>query len=673
MDEKKAMLSSLWWMGWRRTPLTVKALFLSILLGILFWVTMDFWQTRQIKTIFQQHLLDEIQAQARRDRTLLDRYFHAQERSVKLFTQMVSFANHVQTKELPWAHDPTLTKQWHPNQRPPWLPARSAMHNMAYAPYVLLLDAQRHTRESFYQEKGLPPLANIFPGDAFPERLLVNSRNSIIAQEDGTIYLVTSAALLDAKKKPKAFLVFVSPMNDDFLVKFHANAEQNDVVVFINSDEDRVFASSRPDQVTSGTKLSNLQDSYIIVGKKFLDYGFYSTVLINFATLVPKEALQELSNAILSAERKQRTFGYALLATLFITVVFLVAKSLHHFTQKMVDIAVKQLALQPKTVVAGDQLLMMKEQFHLMTDEILQSRQREKARREEMQHAHDALNQSLIMVKRTQSRLVESETMASLGGLVAGVAHEINTPVGTSVTAASFLEDRSRACAEHFAQGTLPHSELDRFFRDVAESTQMILNNLLRAAELIRSFKQVAIDRTHEEQRSFRLHEYIHHVLFSLRPHLKKTRASVTVVCSETLEIHSYPGAFSQIITNLVINSLAHAFQAEDSGKILIHVVVEKGDICFRYSDNGRGMDEKHLGHIFEPFFTTTRHRGGSGLGMHIVFNLVTQTLKGTIQCFSTPNQGTTFEIHIPPEEHLSGIAPKRGGETFCDKETRKA
>ena len=650
MDYENNVLRRVWCRIWRRTPLTAKALLLSLFLGMGFWVAMDSWQTRQIETIFRQYLLDEINAQARRDRALLDSHFHAQENSVKLFIQMTSFVDYVQTQKKRWASDPTLNKQWFPSQKPPWLPEQTEMNSTAYAPYILLLDKEYRIRERYDRDKTLPSLPQTWMDSSVLKRLTQNGHNSITEESDKTVYWVTHANLKDTEGKIQAFLIFISPLNDRFLNIFPVNTEKNDLAVFINSKTNTVFASSRPDRVSAGMKLSDFKDRYTIVGNKFLNDGFFSTIPILFATLVPDEEIRRIGEAVSDAERQQRLVAYGILAFIFIAVVFSVAASLNNFTQKMVDISIKELKIEPKTVMAGDQLLVMKEQFDLMTDEILQSRQREESRRTEMQLANDALRQSLVMIKRTQAQLIESEKMASLGGLVAGVAHEINTPVGTGVTAASFLENKSQVCAERFANGTLRKSELDNFFQDVLESTQMILSNLLRAAELIRSFKQVAVDRTSEKQRSFLLHEYIDHVLLSLRPRIKKTQIKVKRVCPETLEINSYPGAFSQIISNLVVNSLVHGFQADQAGEILLQVSMEGDDILFQYSDNGRGMEEHHRVRIFEPFFTTNRLQGGSGLGMHIVFNLVTQTLKGTIQCLSSPGQGATFKICIPLE-----------------------
>ena len=650
MCREKNMLRLVWCKTWRRTPLTAKALLLSLFLGMGFWVAMDFWQTRQIETIFHQYLLNEITTQARRDQTLLDNQFHAQDYSVKLLIHITSFVDYVQTQEELWDNDLTLNKQWFPEYPPPWLPKQLAMAGIANVPFILLLDKEYRIRERFYRDKTLPSLPQTWMVPSVLKRITQNGPNSMIEELDKTVYWITHAALENSEGKTQAFLIFISPLNDAFLDIFKTNTNKNDIAVLVNNKTNRVFASSRPDRVTSGMNLSDLKDRYTVVGNRLIDYGFFSNIPIHLATLVPDEDLRHIGEAVSNAERHQRLVAYAILAFIFVAVVFSVASSLNNFTQKMVDISIKELKIEPKTVMAGDQLLVMKEQFNLMTDEILQSRQREESRRTEMQLANDALRQSLIMIKRTQAQLIESEKMASLGGLVAGVAHEINTPVGTGVTAASFLENKSQVCAERFANGTLRKSDLDNFFQDVLESTQMILSNLLRAAELIRSFKQVAVDRTSEKQRSFLLHEYIDHVLLSLRPRIKKTQIKVKIECPETLEINSYPGAFSQIISNLVVNSLVHGFQPDQAGEILLRVRMEGDDILFQYSDNGRGMEEQNRIRIFEPFFTTNRLQGGSGLGMHIVFNLVTQTLKGTIQCLSSPGQGTTLKISIPLE-----------------------
>jgi len=279
----------------------------------------------------------------------------------------------------------------------------------------------------------------------------------------------------------------------------------------------------------------------------------------------------------------------------------------------------------------------------------------QKQNEEELRMARDAaeassqaLQESLERLKNTQNQLIQSEKMASLGGLVAGVAHEINTPLGISVTASSFLERKTREIKELFDQNRLRRSDFKKFIETSLESSSSILSNLNRAAELIQSFKQVAVDQTVEEKRVFGLKHYIDEVFVSLRPRYKRTSHQITINCPDNIELNSYPGAFMQVLTNLVMNSLLHGFENIEQGQIKIDITEDRNTVTIVYSDNGKGMAEDQLAKIYDPFYTTRRGQGGTGLGMHIVFNLVTQSLSGEIKCTSTPAKGTTFTVVIP-------------------------
>jgi len=269
-------------------------------------------------------------------------------------------------------------------------------------------------------------------------------------------------------------------------------------------------------------------------------------------------------------------------------------------------------------------------------------------RTEELAGANRDLQQTLDDLQRMQKQLVLSEKLAALGELVAGVAHEINTPVGVALSAGSTLAEKNRALADLFAQGEMKRSDLTQFLDDSREGTEMILVNLNRASNLIRSFKMVAADQVSEQRRSFNVKGYIDEILLSLRPKLKKTSHRIAVACDGDLVIESYPGAFSQILTNLIINTLTHGFAPEQAGTIRIEVRRTDGNLELRYADDGKGMAAEVRDHIFEPFFTTSRSHGSTGLGMHIVFNIVTRTLGGTIVCESAPGQGAVFVITMP-------------------------
>jgi signal transduction histidine kinase len=251
-------------------------------------------------------------------------------------------------------------------------------------------------------------------------------------------------------------------------------------------------------------------------------------------------------------------------------------------------------------------------------------------------------------LRDTQERLVQNEKMASLGALVAGVSHEINTPIGIGVTAASTLAQLGRGIEEKRAAGTLTPADAAEFAALARESSQMILANLQRASELIQSFKQVAVDQASSERRRFDLREYLDEVLLSLGPKLKRTPHVVALDCEENIVLDSYPGAFAQIVTNLVSNSLLHGYAEGQRGRIGIRATRLAEGVRLEYSDDGAGIAPEHLPRVFDPFFTTKRGQGGSGLGMHIVYNLVTRMLGGTIDLASQPGQGTRVTVTVP-------------------------
>ncbi len=254
---------------------------------------------------------------------------------------------------------------------------------------------------------------------------------------------------------------------------------------------------------------------------------------------------------------------------------------------------------------------------------------------------------ALDQLRVAQNQLVQQEKMASLGGLVAGVAHEINTPVGVGVTAASHLQQEVRALSKAVRENTLSKPRFEQALRTFEQASDIILLNLSRAADLINSFKRVAVDQSSDERRQVRLNSYIEEVLLSLKPKLKTTKHRIELDCPDDIETVTTPGALSQILTNLVVNSVTHAFEPDKPGQIAIRLRREGEHVELTFSDNGRGIPPENLARIFDPFFTTRRGQGGTGLGLHIVFNLVHQTLGGTIQVSSEPGRGTTFTIRF--------------------------
>ena len=246
--------------------------------------------------------------------------------------------------------------------------------------------------------------------------------------------------------------------------------------------------------------------------------------------------------------------------------------------------------------------------------------------------------------------LVEAEKLASLGALVAGVAHEINTPVGVSLSAASHLFDSVGRFSKKLEQQQIRKADLSDFVEGSREASSIILHNMERAADLIRSFKQVAADQTSEARRNFDLRQAVTEILFNLGPSFKLSPVTLSHAIDEDISMDCYPGALGQIISNLVLNGLTHGFPDNMPGNIRVSAkrVVNSGDVEICVQDDGLGMEPEILGRIFDPFFTTRRNRGGTGLGLHIVYNLVRNTLGGKISVKSAPGQGTTFLIRTP-------------------------
>lgn len=271
--------------------------------------------------------------------------------------------------------------------------------------------------------------------------------------------------------------------------------------------------------------------------------------------------------------------------------------------------------------------------------------ERSRALEEERNRAQQALDS----LQAAQVELLRSEKMAALGQLVAGVAHEVNTPLGVAITAASHLRDATRSISRKYTEGAVRKSDLEGFLGIASESAGMIERNLDRAGHLIANFKQVSVDRTSDGRREFKLHAFLNEVLESLELMWKRRAISMQVECPDDIVLDGFPGALGQVITNLTQNAVVHAFAEASSGQMTIQVR-PLGDhrIELRFSDNGRGIAPEHQQRVFEPFFTTRRGQGGTGLGLNIVYNLITQKLGGEVSVESALGKGTTFTLRLP-------------------------
>lgn len=267
---------------------------------------------------------------------------------------------------------------------------------------------------------------------------------------------------------------------------------------------------------------------------------------------------------------------------------------------------------------------------------------------DELRKRNSELAESMETLQMAKDQLVESERMASLGGLVAGIAHDVNTPLGVGVTAASFLEERIKELQLDYDNKSLTGNTMSSFLAESQQTTSLLLGNLNRASELISSFKQVAVDQTSEAERDVDLKQYIQEVIQSLAPNFKKNKHTITLNCPKELIVRCAPGIIAQIFTNMIMNSLIHGFENKNDGSIVIDISEQQGNVLVKYKDDGKGMSNENITRHFDAFYTTKRGMGGSGLGTHIMYNLVTQALDGQIFASCSPGEGLEYEIRFP-------------------------
>ncbi len=267
----------------------------------------------------------------------------------------------------------------------------------------------------------------------------------------------------------------------------------------------------------------------------------------------------------------------------------------------------------------------------------------------ELKSLNKELSATIDELEKTRDELIQSEKMASLGRLVSGFAHEINTPIGIAVTAASAINEAGETLNQMLTQDEVSETALLATIDKIVEAGKLTFSNVRRAAELVSSFKRTSIDQTKETKRLFALHEVIQDIIISLDSKFRRTQISIEPHCPTNINLYGYPGAISQILNNFLMNSLMHGFDdGTQAGKITIDVHRENQTVYIDYTDTGKGMDKLTAEKIFEPFYTTRRARGGTGLGMYICYNVITTRLNGTITCESTLNKGTVFHITFP-------------------------
>jgi signal transduction histidine kinase len=262
--------------------------------------------------------------------------------------------------------------------------------------------------------------------------------------------------------------------------------------------------------------------------------------------------------------------------------------------------------------------------------------------------SNNELESTISKLKKTQDQLITSEKMAALGGMVKGVAHELNTPIGLSITGISHIQNDAIRLKTLLAKNKMKKSDLEEFLGSTVDLSKSIGVGLDKAASLIKSFKLVSVEQHEELKQHFDVRNNLEDILQSVRHSVKGKNINVINKIEENIELCSFPGVFYQVYTNLINNSVLHAFEGRDQGEMIISAVFEDNNLLMSVADNGCGMSEEVVKQVFDPFFTTKRANGGTGLGMNIIYNLVNEKLYGDIKIESKVGVGTTVSLKVP-------------------------
>jgi signal transduction histidine kinase len=283
----------------------------------------------------------------------------------------------------------------------------------------------------------------------------------------------------------------------------------------------------------------------------------------------------------------------------------------------------------------------LKESFENLEDRV-------KKRTEDLTRVNTELTDTVATLEDAKDSLVQTEKLAALGSLVAGVSHELNTPIGNGRVMSSSLYETARLLKSQFENGTMTKSQFENGLEEILQGANLIERNLLKAINLVQSFKKIAVDRTSDKRRAFHLNEFIAEVESTLHHIFKSNPYELRIDLGDDVELDSFPGVLSQIVSNLINNALMHGLENRAAGTVTVQTRPSGNHVTISIIDNGVGMPEEVQKRIFEPFFTTKMGKGGSGLGMHIVHNLTTGTLGGRLAVTSATNEGTTISITIP-------------------------
>lgn len=416
------------------------------------------------------------------------------------------------------------------------------------------------------------------------------------------------------------------------------NVPGDPLFIIRESEVDMSFLGEMGSATGSLNELGLKDEGYLYFYKKLSDWD----MVIISAT--------EESSIYRSIDNGTRIFILFSLINLIVSIVIVYIIS-HRITKPMVDLTAlaKEMANRNlsvrSTVKSNDEIGILSDNFNIMVERLDEAT---KDLEHKVEIRTKELRTSLKELQLAQNHLVEAEKMASLGALVAGISHEINTPIGIGITAISHIDEVLHEIESRLNKGSLTKTEFNTMLTNSMESSKIALNSLKRGGELVSTFKKVAADQHIEEKTHINIKNQMDNVLLTLKPQFKNSKISLSMDVDPDIILYCYPGAIWQVTSNIILNALIHAFDPGVEGHISINIREYDSILEIKITDDGKGIHEADVVKIFEPFFTTKRDRGGTGLGLNIVYNIVTQLFKGKIECSSKLGKGTTFNILIP-------------------------
>ena len=628
-------------------------LFLTVLAGVLIWGILDHFQSKGLKSILYAQQAERLNKEALDARVHFDNYVISYNKAARLITSQKQFSAYLE-KQYWYSGSAHPVKSY--EEIPPWLPDASVLRMFVRIHYALLLDSNNNVRELYRGWPGPAPRSLTSPDDLLQK---LSSGQSFMTDLDGSPFVLTAETLTDPNKGGKVTLMLASPLDDSFLISSLGGTNRINIAALVGGHTPTILASSSPNVLPAGTSLASIKKLYLITGKSFFDHGA-SDLTLQFTSLISKDEYEKLSTAILAKERRHYAFSALVFIMAIALIMLWITRHIKRLAQEITDFSFKELGVLSTNAFRGDELIMLMDRFYRLAGEVTSSRNALEEEKNNLKKAHEELGNAYSELKAAQSQMLQREKMASIGQLAAGVAHEINNPMGFIISNLGTFEKYISRMKEFIvAQSELVRAsvsseaaagldvkrcalKLDYIMEDAAQLLKESLEGAHRVRKIVQGLKTFSrLDEA--EHKTVDLNEELESVINILWNELKY-KATLKREYGDIPETECNPGQLGQVFMNLLVNA---ADAIEGHGEITVKTWYEAGNIHVSISDTGSGIPEDKLGSIFEPFFTTKEVGKGTGLGLSIAYDIIKKH-KGEIMVESEVGKGTIFTMSIP-------------------------